>query len=285
MLLPGMVLLIIFHIVPMFGAIIAFQRFIPAKGILLSTWVGLDNIKFMFQIPDSMEVLSNTVEIAVVKIILGLIVPIIFTLLLNEVRVNWFKRSIQTIIYMPYFLSWVILGSIIISLLSTTGPINQALKLLGVKESIMFLASNVWFRPVLFITNTWKEFGFGTIIYLAALTNINPNLYEAAVVDGAGRFKQLIYISLPGILPTIVLLTTLSLGNILNAGFDQIFNLYNPLVYKTADIIDTYVYRMGLIQMQFSLATAVGLMKSVVSMVLIIVSYKLASKFANYKIF
>jgi putative aldouronate transport system permease protein len=269
----------------MFGAIIAFQRFIPAKGILLSTWVGLDNIKFMFQIPDSMEVLSNTVEIAVVKIILGLIVPIIFTLLLNEVRVNWFKRSIQTIIYMPYFLSWVILGSIIISLLSTTGPINQALKLLGVKESIMFLASNVWFRPVLFITNTWKEFGFGTIIYLAALTNINPNLYEAAVVDGAGRFKQLIYISLPGILPTIVLLTTLSLGNILNAGFDQIFNLYNPLVYKTADIIDTYVYRMGLIQMQFSLATAVGLMKSVVSMVLIIVSYKLASKFANYKIF
>jgi putative aldouronate transport system permease protein len=167
---------------------------------------------------------------------------------------------------------------------SFDGMINNFLELLGL-ERIMFLASNDWFRPLLIVTDTWKEFGYGTIVYLAALTAINPALYESAAMDGANRWKQTLHITLPGMFPTIILLGTLSLGNVLNAGFDQVFNLYNPLVYETGDIIDTFVYRMGLINMQYSFATAIGLMKSVISFVLIVISYKLASKYAGYRIF
>lgn len=284
MLLPGMIFLLIFSIIPMFGIVIAFQKFIPAKGIFHSKWIGLDNIKFMLQLPDSRQILINTLIIAVLKILAGLVVPIIFALLLNEVRVSWYKRTIQTIVYVPHFLSWVILSGIIINMLSFEGLVNKVVTILG-HEPVMFLASNTWFRPILIITDVWKEFGFGTIIYLAALTAINPNLYEAAEIDGASRFKQLLNVTLPGIVSTIVLLATLSLGSVLNAGFDQVFNLYNPLVYETADIIDTFVYRTGLISMQYGLATAVGLLKSLVSMILIVISYKLAYKLANYRIF
>nr|WP_223285305.1 ABC transporter permease subunit [Paenibacillus sp. PL91] len=284
MLLPGMIMLFIFSIVPMFGAVMAFQRFIPAKGIWGSDWVGFANFTYMFQLPDSKQIFLNTIVIAIGKIILGLLVPIVFALLLNEVRLKVFKSTVQTIVYLPHFMSWVVLGTMLSMIFSYDGMVNGLLEFLGL-ERIMFMASNTWFRPLLILTDTWKEFGYGTIIYLAALTAINPALYESAALDGANRWKQIRSITLPGIFPTIVLLGTLSLGNVLNAGFDQVFNLYNPLVYETGDIIDTFVYRMGLINMQYSFATAIGLMKSVISFVLIILSYKLAAKYAGYKIF
>lgn len=262
----------------------AFQDFIPGKKIWKQEWIGFDNFTFMVQIPDSKQVLFNTLIIASMKIAAGIIVPVTFALLLNEVRIRSFKRLVQTIVYLPHFMSWVILAGIMVNILSIEGIINQIFGLFGV-EPIMFLASNTWFRHIVVWTDVWKEFGFGAIIYLAALTGINPSLYEAAELDGANRTNKLVHITLPGIMPTIVLLTTLSLGNVLNAGFDQIFNLYNPLVYSTGDIIDTYVYRIGIVQMQYGLATAVGLLKSVVAIVLIAISYRLADKLTGYRIF
>lgn len=284
MLLPGIVLLILFSVVPMFGITIAFQNFKPNLGFWRSEWVGLDNFRYLFELPDSRKIFFNTIYIAVLKIVANLAVPVLFALLLNEVRTVLFKRSVQTIVYLPHFLSWVILAGIITDLLSMDGLINQLLAVFGM-EPIMFMASNNWFPGIVVASDVWKEFGFGTIVYLAALTGISPALYEAAAIDGASRLQQLRYITLPSLKPTIILLATLSLGNVLNAGFDQIFNLYNPLVYDSGDIIDTYVYRAGLLQVQYGLATAVGLLKSVISFVLIILSYVLASKFANYRIF
>ena len=284
MLLPGMIILIMFAIIPMFGIVIAFQNFIPTRGVFHSPWVGLDNFKYMFQMPDSMHVFRNTIVIAILKIIANLMVPLVFALLLNELRHRFIKRASQTIIYLPYFLSWVILASIIQNILDLDGPVNHLISFFGGKP-VQFLISNIWFVPILVITETWKSMGFNTVIFLAALTGIDPTLYEASGIDGAGRFKQLRFITLPGITSTIVLLATLSLGSILSANFDQVFNLYNTLVYDTGDIIDTYVYRIGMAQAQFGLATAVGTLKSVVSFFLIILSYKLASRYANYRIF
>lgn len=284
MLLPGMILLVMFSIIPMIGIIIAFENFVPALGIFKSPWVGLDNFIYMFQIPQSTQVIVNTIYIAVSKIVASLVVPLIFALLLNEIRITFLKRASQTIIYLPFFLSWVILSSVMQNILDLNGPINQLVILFGGKP-IMFLTSNVWFVPILIITETWKSMGFNTVVFLAAIIGIDPGLYEAAEIDGALRYKQLWHITIPGITSTIVLLATLSLGSVLNAGFDQVFNMYNPLVYQTGDIIDTYVYRVGLVQAQFGLATAVGTLKSVISFFLIILSYKLASKFANYRIF
>ncbi|MFD0714541.1 ABC transporter permease [Paenibacillus sp. GCM10027626] len=284
MLLPGVLLLFVFCVIPMFGVVIAFQDFVPGIRIWDQEWIGLGNFEFMMDIPDSKKVFINTVVIASMKIVAGTIVPIAFALLLHEVRIGWFKRWVQTIVYLPHFMSWVILAGIMVTMLSLDGIVNLIVKAFG-GEPIMFLASNDWFRPIVVGSDVWKEFGFSAIVYLAALTGINPSLYEAAEIDGANRFKKLIHITLPGITPTIVLLATLSLGNILNAGFDQIFNLYNPLVYSSGDIIDTYVYRMGLVESQYGLATAVGLLKSIVAIILILISYRLAAKFANYRIF
>lgn len=285
MVLPGLILVLIYSYGPMFGIVIAFQKFMPARGIFDSPWSGLDNFRYVLDMPDSMRVLRNTVIIAFLKIVAGLIVPIIVSLLLNEVRKELFKRGIQTLIYLPHFLSWIILGGILIDILSpSTGIVNQALSWAGI-EPIFFLGDNSWFRPVLVISDVWKEFGFNTIVYLAALTSISPALYEAAIVDGAGRWKQTWHITLPGMMPIIVLLTTLSLGNVLNAGFDQVFNLYSPQVYESGDIIDTFVYRIGLVDAQYGVATAVGLFKSVVSFIFISVSYYLAYRLAHYRIF
>ena len=284
MMMPGMILLFLFSIIPMFGVVIAFQDFNPGLGFLRSEWVGLDNFRFMFELRDSRTIFLNTVFIALMKMIAHLSIPLIFALMLHELRFGRLKRWIQTIVYLPHFLSWVILSGIVIQLLSSEGPINRLIETFG-GESIMFLGDNNWFPYVIVASDTWKEFGFETIIYLAALTGINPDLYEAAEVDGANRLQKLFHVTLPGIRTTVVLLATLSLGNILNAGFDQIFNLYNPLVYESGDIIDTYVYRVGLLNIQYGLGTAVGLMKSIVSFVLIVISYWMASRFANYRIF
>ncbi|TNJ64012.1 sugar ABC transporter permease [Paenibacillus hemerocallicola] len=285
MILPALVLIVIYSYGPMLGIVIAFQKFVPALGIFESKWTGWDNFRYVMAMPDTGRVLWNTVLISFMKIVAGLIVPITVSLLLNEVRKELFKRGIQTLVYLPHFLSWVILGGILIDILSpSTGIVNQLLAAFGI-EPIFFLGSNDWFRYILVLSDTWKDFGFSTIVYLAALTSINPSLYEAAAIDGAGRWKQTLHITLPGMAPVIILLTTLSLGQVLNAGFDQVFNLYSPQVYETGDIIDTFVYRIGLLDAQYGVATAVGLFKSVVSLTFISLSYYLAYRFANYRIF
>ncbi|MBM7564904.1 ABC transporter permease [Paenibacillus sacheonensis] len=283
--LPSFVLALLFSYGPIFGLVLAFKDFSVVKGFGRSPWNGFDNFDYMFQLPDIWQVVGNTVYISAMKIVAGLIVPITVALLLNEVTKNVFKRWVQTLIYLPHFLSWIILGGILIDILSpTSGIVNQFLGVFGVKP-IFFLGSNAWFPGVLVASDVWKEFGFSTIVYLAALTGINPALYEAAVIDGATRWKQTLHITLPGMTPVIVLLATLSLGNVLNAGFDQVFNLYSAQVYDSGDIIDTLVYRLGIEQAQYSLATAVGLMKSGVSVLLISSSYYLAYRLANYRIF
>jgi putative aldouronate transport system permease protein len=285
MILPGLLLILVYSYGPMFGTIIAFQDFNPARGIIDSEWNGFDNFRYVMALPDTMQVIWNTLVIAVGKIIVGLIVPIVVALLLNEVRKEYFKRTVQTMIYLPHFLSWIILGGVLIDILSPTyGIVNQFLKWIGL-ESIYFLGSNSWFRPMLVMSDVWKEFGFNTIVYLAALTSINPTLYEAAVIDGANRWKQTLHITLPGMAPIIILTTTLALGRVLDAGFDQVFNLYSPQVYETGDIIDTFVYRLGIVDAQYGVATAVGLFKSVVALILLSTSYFLAYRFANYRIF
>jgi putative aldouronate transport system permease protein len=279
------VLLFIFSIAPMFGLIMAFERYTPVKGMLGSQFVGLKNFQTLLMFPDARQVFFNTVIIAVAKIILNLVVPVAFALLLNECRVQWFKRSVQTIVYAPNFLSWVITAAMFTQIFSYTGPVNALLKAFGLKEPIMFMASNTWFRPIIVSTDIWKNFGFGAIVYITAITSIDPFLYEAAEVDGAGRWQKLKYITFPGILPTVIIMATLSLGNVLNAGFDQVFNMYNACVYSTGDILDTYTYRVGLVNLQYSIGTAVGLFKSIISCILIVTAYKLAGKFAGYKIF
>ena len=286
MLFPGTVCLFIFSIIPMLGIVIAFQDFIPTMGIRGSEWVGLENFKYMFQLPDTLYIFRNTLVIAVGKIVLTLVASIFFAILLNELRVVKAKKIVQTVAYLPHFLSWVILATIFRDMLDSNGIMNQVMQGLGIlKEPIIFLGSNTTFQPVVIFSEVWKEFGYNAVIFIAALAGINTELYEAAEMDGAGRLGKIWHITLPGIRQTIVLVATLNLANILNAGFDQIYNLYSPIVYRTGDIIDTYVYRMGFMNAQFSLATAVGLLKSVVSFILIFTSYKLADKFANYRIF
>lgn len=285
MVIPGVILTLIFHYIPMLGTVMAFQKFVPAKGFFKSKWIGWDNFEYMLNLPNIKSVIFNTIFISVLKIIVGLVVPVIFALMLNEIRREQFKRLIQTVIYFPHFLSWVILGGILVDVLSpSSGIINQMLGVFGI-DPIFFLGDAKWFPFTLVATNTWKTFGYDTIIYLAALTSIDMALYEAAHVDGAGRWKQMLHVTLPGILPIVTLMTVLSLGNVLNAGFDQVFNLYSPQVYSSGDILDTLVYRIGMIDAQYSVATAVGLFKSVISLILILISNKLANKYAGYRIF
>ncbi len=284
MLIPGCILVFLFTLVPIFLSVMAFQDYNPRLGVLGSKWIGFENFKYLFMFPEIKQVLFNTIFMAVVKIIGNLLAALIFALLLNEIRWGWVKRPIQTLVYLPHFISWVLLAVIFFDLLSIGGAINSIIKMFGA-EPVMFMASNKYFPWIAIITDIWKEFGFNAIVFISALAGVNQVLYEAADIDGASRLQKVFYVTLPSISSTIVVLATLGLGNIMNANFDQIFNMYNPLVYKTGDIIDTYVYRLGLENLQYSLATAAGLFKSAISFMLVVISYKLASKYANYKIF
>ncbi len=283
MLIPGIIILLVFSYIPLYGLVIAFEKYNPALGFQ-SKWVGFDNFRYVFSQPNFVRTIWNTFYISFFKIIGGIIVPVIFALLLNEVMHNKIKRVFQTLVYIPNFLSWVIMAGILVDILASDGIVNQLLKALGM-SSVNFLGNPKIFPWTMIFSDIWKGFGFGTVVYLAALTGIDPGLYEAAMVDGAKRFKQTIYITLPLLAPTIVLMAVLALGNALNAGFDQIYNLYSPVVYQSGDIIDTYVYRLGIKQAQYSVATAVGLFKSAVSCVLVGISYVLADKVAGYRIF
>lgn len=286
MLLPGVIIVFIYMYIPLSGLIIAFQKFVPAKGLFGNQkWIGWDNFIYLYNLPGAISALRNTVIIAFFKIILHLIIPITISILLNEIRCTWFRRTAQTLIYLPHFLSWIILGGILIDILSPSdGIVNRVLGLFGA-EPVFFLGSNDYFRGTLIATDVWKEFGFNTIIYLAAITNIDPNQYEAATIDGANRFQRMRYITLPNMRMIIVLMMVLSLGNVLNAGFDQVYNLYSKQVYSTGDILDTFIYRIGLLDAQFGVATAMGMFKSVVSTLFISISYFCAYKFADYRIF
>jgi putative aldouronate transport system permease protein len=284
MMIPGFAWLIFFTFIPMAGVVIAFKDFNPRLGVLGSGWVGLAHFRYMFNMPDISSVFANTIAIAVGKLIGNLAFPLLFALMLHMTVFKKVVRPTQTIAYLPFFISWVILSGIVLDVFGYVGPVNAARKLLGMAP-ILFFGTPSLFRPLVIWTDVWKVFGYHAIIYLAALTGIDPTLHEAAAIDGAGRFRRLRHVTMPGIRSTVVLLAILSLGNVLNAGFDQIFNLYNPAVYATGDIIDTWVYRAGLKDLQFSLATAVGLLKSAISFVLIVLSYRLAERFADYKIF
>ncbi len=262
----------------------AFQDFNPGKGLLHSEFIGLDHFQYMFELNDTRVALRNSLIIAFGKIIGNLFIPLVFALLLNELRQKYLVRPIQTIVYLPYFLSWVILSGVILQIFSLTGPVNYLLVLMGFEPVLLFQKAD-FFRGFIIGSDVWKNFGFNSIIYLAALTGIDHTLYEAAVMDGAGRWRKMWHVTLPGIRNTVALLAILSLGSILEAGFDQVYNLYNPLVYSTGDIIDTYVFRAGLQGLDFSFGTAVGLLKSVVSFILITTGYWLARKFMGYRVF
>jgi putative aldouronate transport system permease protein len=287
-LLPAVILLLIFSYLPMVGIVIAFQDYVPSKGwdlFFRSEWVGFDNFTYIMSMPGFWRSMVNTLTIAIQKILVSIIVPLFIALLLNEAKNRLFKKAVQTLIYIPYFFSWVILGGILMNILSpSSGVINHYIKMLG-GNTINFLGNPNTIQPVFIVTNIWKEVGYNTVIFLAALTSIDPGLYEAASVDGAGYFKQMVHVTLPSLVPMILLVTILGMGNILNAGFDQVFNLYAPVVYDKADIIDTFVYRIGMDELQYSVSTAINLFKSVISLVLITSSFHLAKKYAGYRIF
>ena len=282
MLIPGVVLTFIFCYIPLYGVIIAFEKYNVGLGFN-SPWVGLDNFRYLFSQPTFTRTIWNTLFISFWKLALGIVVPVTIAVLLNEMRSNRLKRFYQTLIYIPNFLSWIIMAGVLMDILSSTGAINLILNKLGL-ASVDFLGNAKVFPWTMIVSDVWKGFGYGTIVYLAALTGIDPSLYESAMLDGASRWQQIKNITLPLLMPTIVLMTVLSLGSVLNAGFDQIYNLYSPAVWETGDIIDTYVYRLGIQQAQYSVGAAVGLFKSLVSAIMVIVSYILADKLAGYRI-
>lgn len=278
------ILVLIYSYGPMFGIVMSFQRFEPAMGFFKSEWVGLENFERLFKLPDILGIVRNTFFIATMKIFMGMVAAIFVAIMLNELTQKTFKRSVQTIIYAPYFLSWVILGGIFREFLSRDGLLNMLLGYVGI-EPISFLGEAAIFPWVIIITDLWQMTGFNAIVYLAAITNISPTLYEAAAMDGAGRFKQVMKITVPGIMPYIILMVILNMGYVLNAGMDQILMLYSPSVYSTGDVIDTWVYRAGLKDAQYSLAAGVGLLRSVVSFVLVSISYIIAKKKFDYNVF
>lgn len=286
MLIPGFIYLLIFEFLPLFGLIIAFQDFRLSRGVFGSTWVGIDNFTYVFTMyPNFWRIVRNTVDIALLKLCFGFTAPILVSLMLHEVTHPKYKRTIQTLVYIPHFVSWVVLAGVLRSMLDPhDGLINHLIEIFGGKP-IYFLGSNQTFRMVLVVSDVWKGFGWGTIIYMAALTGVDPALYEAATIDGANRLHRALHITLPTIMPIIVLNLILSIPGILNAGFDQIFNLYNERVYKTADVLDTFIYRLGIVDSQYGLSTAIGMVKSAIGSFLLVGSYRIANKGFGYRVF
>ncbi len=254
-----------FHYPPMYGVVIAFKDFNIIKGILGSPWAGLKHFRYIFGLDKFSQVFANTIVISLTRLVFGFPTPIIASLLLNEIRHVGTKRTVQTLIYLPHFISWVVLGGILVNMLSTDGGIvNEVIRLLGGRP-VGFLTDERYFRGTLVFSMIRKEYGWNTVIYITALAGIDPQLYEAATIDGANRLQRVLHITLPALLSTIVVLLILRIGNLMQAGFEQILVLYHPAVYRVSDIIDTYVYRIGLAEGRFSIATAAGPFKSVVN--------------------
>ncbi|MEF2243684.1 MULTISPECIES: ABC transporter permease [unclassified Paenibacillus] len=284
LMLPGILHFLIFKYLPLGGNIIAFQDYNMFRGIMNSDWAGFKHFATIFTYEEFYNVLRNTIIFSFMSILFGFPAPLILALLLNEVMKMWFKRSLQTLLYLPHFLSWVIVGGIFINLLSIDGVLNTLLSFVGI-QPIDFITRPEWFRGVIVSIGIWKSIGWGTIIYLAALAGINPNLYEAAVVDGAGRWKQMWYVTLPSLMPTVVVLFLLQIGNVLEANVEQILIFLNPLVRDVGEVIDTYVYRVGLLNAQFSYTTAIGLFQSIVGLVMVMSLNSLSKKVSGESIY
>ncbi|WP_246067576.1 ABC transporter permease [Paenibacillus koleovorans] len=285
MIVPGLLYFIIFKYIPLGGSVIAFQDYNLFNGILHSKFVGFKHFENLFTYPEFFRVLKNTLIISVYQLVLGFPAPILLAILLNEVRKVMFKRILQTVLYLPHFLSWVIVGGLFISFLSpSTGLVNEAIKAMGFKP-IFFMQEPSYFRSIIVGSSIWKEVGWSTIIYLAALAGINPELYEAAEVDGAGRFRQVVSITIPSLLPTIMVLLLLRIGNMLDTGFEQIYMFLNPLNAEKGEVFDTYIYRIGLLGAQYSYSTAIGIFKSVVGFVLLIGANAISKKTTGDSIF
>ena len=277
LILPGIVALIVFSYMPMYGIQLAFKKFVYNRGITGSPWVGLENFQKVFVLSDFWGAFRNTLIISFGKIVTFFPFPILLALMLNELRSSKFKRFAQTVLYMPHFVSWIVIYGLIINIFSVTnGLYGKAAHAMGVASPPLILGNPRFFRSMVYLSSIWKGAGWGTIIYLAALTGIDPTLYEAARIDGAGRWKQIWYVTLPSLAFAITVNLILDMGGLMNAGFDQIFNLYNPSVYAVGDIIDTYVYRIGVTKGKFEMSTAVGLFSSVINCALLLLANKVA---------
>jgi putative aldouronate transport system permease protein len=284
MLLPGILYFVVFHYGTMAGLLMAFEDFHPLKGFFKSPWVGLKNFERVFSGLFFFQVFRNTLIISFLKLIFGFPAPIILCLLINEVRNVAFKRSIQSVSYLPHFLSWVVLAGMVIEILSPSrGPINSIIKALGF-EPVFFVAEKEWFRFVLVSSSIWKEVGWGSIIYLAAVSGINPELYDVADLDGAGRFRKIWNVTLPSIAPVVIIMFIFATGRLINDDFNQILNLLNTKVMCVGDVISTYTYREGLQRMNYSYATAVGLFKNIISFSLVVITNYIAKKISGSSI-
>lgn len=280
MIIPVLAYFIVFKYIPMYGASIAFKDFSPVKGILGSDWVGLKHFLRFFNSVYFVRVMSNTFIISVATIIWGFPAPIIFALLLNEVKQKWFKSSVQTITYLPHFISLVIIVGLVKDFCLTDGFINDFAAFFGMARSPI-LQNPDYFRTIYIITEIWQTIGWNSIIYLAALSGVDVELYEAAKIDGANRWKQIRFVTLPGISSTIVILLILRIGNVLSVGFEKIILMYNPSTYSVADVISSYVYRTGLVEMNFSYSAAIGLLNSVLNFAFLIIANNLSRKFSE----
>jgi putative aldouronate transport system permease protein len=269
----------------MYGVILAFKQYRFIDGVLGSPWAGWANFETLFGGRDFPSAFRNTIIISFYKLVFGFPAPILLAVLLNELRLVFYKRFVQTLSYLPHFLSWVVLAGVFMELFSPTrGIINYAITLLGGKE-IFFFGDKQWFRTLLVSTDVWKNVGWGSIIYLAALSNVDPSLYEAAVVDGANRFRQIYHITLPTLVPVVTIMFIFAVGGIISSDdFDQIFNFYNPAVYEVADVLSTYTYRIGITRMEYGLATASGLFQNVIALILIIATNYIAKRYNDYGI-
>ncbi len=268
LLLPGVAYLIIFKYIPIGGLVMAFQDFNIFAGFFGSEWVGLAQFRKLFASPDFYRIFRNTLLINTYKIVFVFPLPVMLAIMLNEIRCTPLKKVSQTVVYLPHFLSWIIVSGLFMNILSPSGGmVNQIITALG-GEPVFFMSDNRWFRTVLVVTDAWKEMGWSAIVYIAAIAGVEQELYEAATVDGAGKLRQIWHVTLPGILSTIVLMFILKLGSIMSGGFDQVLTMYNASVYETGDIIQTYVYRIGLGKMQYSFSSAVGMFNSVIGLAL-----------------
>ncbi|HPP72817.1 MAG: ABC transporter permease subunit [Limnochordia bacterium] len=286
MTIPFLVHVIIFRYVPIWGWLMAFQNYWPGKSILQQTWVGLENFRLLFNDAVFYQVLRNTLAMSIIKLVLGTVSSIILALMLNEVRIMWFKKSVQTISYLPHFISWVVAANLVRDALSTDGGIiNEVLMRLGIiKQPIMFLGIPALFWWIIGVSHVWKEVGWGAIIYLAAIAAIDPTLYESAMIDGAGRLKQMWYITLPSIRPTISVLLIMNLGWVLSAGFEQQYLLQNGRVIDYARVFTIYELDYGIKMMRYSFATAVGIFRSVVSLILVFSANQLAKRWGQERL-
>ena len=282
--LPALLLLLVFNYIPIYGIVIAFKNFQASRGILGSPWNNFENFEVLFGSFQFQRVMRNTVIISLQRIVFGFPAPILLALIINEFANSWWKKGIQSITYLPHFISWVVMAGILVEILSPQrGIIGYLYTVLGRDAPLLLTNQNV-FRPILIATDVWKEVGWGSVIYLAAISSIDPTMYDVARIDGAGRVRQATAITLPSLLPVITILFILRLSYILDAGFEQVFNLYNPLVYEVADIIDTYVYRVGILSQEFEFATAAGLFKNVVGVALIVLVNAVIRRFSDHGI-